>query len=121
MKAKPTLADILVGQRIKGRRLGIVVGVQGIADQVGIARQQMERYEDGIDRIPASRIPQIAAALKVTLGYLLDGVNLEPSSLEVSALTDDQIQLLLAYDDIPDRSARRHLLEIAEAISASPV
>ena len=51
------------------RRIRIENGVSQIwmAGQLGISSQQMHKYEDGTDRLPATYLKKISDALKVDI------------------------------------------------------
>ncbi len=59
--------DIYVGQRIRQRRSLLGMTTQQLGDSVGITHQQIQKYEARGDRISASRMWDIAAALAYPL------------------------------------------------------
>ena len=80
----------------------------------------MQKYEKGINRIGAARLPQIAEMLGVDIPFFYDGDGKEPDvdSLLVfnSVLC---LQLLRAYSAIKDKAVRRKLVILVEMIAAS--
>ena len=55
--------DRLVGQRIRERRLARGVTQQGLAKALGISYQQVQKYENGTNRISAGRLFVLARLL----------------------------------------------------------
>jgi DNA-binding XRE family transcriptional regulator len=61
------LIDKLVAKRIRARRLDRGLTQQTLAEHVGVASQQIHKYESGISRISAGRLLQIAEALELSV------------------------------------------------------
>jgi ribosome-binding protein aMBF1 (putative translation factor) len=57
------LIDNLVAKRVRERRIASGMTQQHLAERVGVAPQQVHRYECGESRITAGRLSQIAEAL----------------------------------------------------------
>ena len=73
--------DVHVGQRVRQRRWMVGMTQQQLGDKVGIKFQQIQKYETGTNRISASRMWDIAAAMEVPVSFFfegLDGQALEP-------------------------------------------
>ena len=61
--------DLYISQKIRERRLERGMKQHELATALGIAIQQIHKYEKGIDRVPASRLQEIANILSVPLSY----------------------------------------------------
>ena len=61
------LIDKLVAKRIRAYRLDRGITQQTLAEEVGVASQQIHKYESGISRISAGRLLQIAEALNFSV------------------------------------------------------
>jgi transcriptional regulator with XRE-family HTH domain len=61
--------DVLVGKRIRLRRLELSISQSQLAEEVGLTFQQIQKYEKGTNRVSGSRLVQIASALEVKLAY----------------------------------------------------
>ncbi|MGB1390965.1 MAG: helix-turn-helix domain-containing protein [Paracoccaceae bacterium] len=61
----PHKVDIHVGRRIKAQRLAKCLTQTELADELGIACQQVHKYETAINRVSASRLAEIADVLRV--------------------------------------------------------
>ncbi|WP_171182208.1 helix-turn-helix transcriptional regulator [Ruegeria sp. HKCCD8929] len=53
----PRREDIHVGQRIRQRRWILNLTQQQVAAQIGVQFQQLQKYETGMNRVSASRMP----------------------------------------------------------------
>jgi len=69
-----TPVDRHVGQRVRARRLELDLSQTGLAEACGITFQQIQKYENGANRVSASRLWQFAAVLGVPVDYFFDGL-----------------------------------------------
>jgi transcriptional regulator with XRE-family HTH domain len=69
----PLPTDVLVGQNIRIGRLQAGLSQTELGARVGVTFQQIQKYEKGANRIDASRLQQIADALRVPIPALFDG------------------------------------------------
>ncbi len=93
---------------------------QRLGDTVGIKFQQIQKYETGTNRISASRIWDIAAAMEVPVSFFFEGLDGQaPDTGEARGdiLTDKEaLDLVRAYFLIPENQ-RRRLFDLARALS----
>ena len=75
MQEKVQQINAHVGERIKKKRLQMKLGLRALGDAVGVTAQQIQKYETGKDRIFASRLFLVAAALRVPIGYFYKGLS----------------------------------------------
>lgn len=60
------------GERIKKRRIELGMSADKLAEQIGVSRSTMFRYESGaIEKMPMNNLAPIARALNTTIGYLM--------------------------------------------------
>lgn len=117
MTKLPQDVDVHVGRRVRAVRRERGVSQQVLAKAAGVSFQQVQKYENGTNRISMSRAHQIAVALGVPLGELIEGlpgseiaVQLSRADL-VAALPGGQ-ELLGAFIDMPPK-LRPALVKIA--------
>ena len=114
--------DIHVGKRIRHRRWMVGMTQQQLAGHVGIKYQQIQKYETGMNRVSASRLWEIAAALEVPVAYFFEGLEggVEPSgTLPGDVLADKEaLELVRSYYAIPENQ-RRQLFELARVLSGA--
>jgi transcriptional regulator with XRE-family HTH domain len=72
---RPRAQDIdrHIGARLRQRRIMNGLTQQQIADLIGVAYQQAQKYETGRNRIAAGRLYVIAHVLGVDVGYFFEG------------------------------------------------
>jgi len=98
------------------------ISQEALAEQCGVSFQQIQKYENGANRISFSRLVQIARALKcrvVDLLDVLDGPGQEASGdldLLTRMRTPGALELLAAYELMtPD--ARSSLVSLLRAVT----
>ncbi len=70
----PNPVDLHVGARIRLRRRMQGVSQEKLADALGLTFQQVQKYERGANRVSASKLYEIAAALRAPVAYFFDGL-----------------------------------------------
>ena len=117
--------DIALGAAVRIRRRTLGISQEALAEQCGVSFQQIQKYENGANRISFSRLVQIARALRcrvVDLLDVLDGPDLETAAdldLLTRMRTPGVLDLLTAYERLaPD--ARSSLLTLLRTLTARP-
>ena len=72
-KKVPNPIDAHVGTRVRNRRLELGMTLGKLADALGITFQQVQKYENGINRISASRLQHVSQVLQVNIPYFFEG------------------------------------------------
>ena len=115
--------DVALGAAVRIRRRTIGISQEALAEQCGVSFQQIQKYENGANRISFSRLVQIARALKcrvVDLMDVLDGPDRETTGdldLLTRMRTPGAIELLAAYEQMPPE-ARTSLVGLLRAFVA---
>jgi transcriptional regulator with XRE-family HTH domain len=68
-KREPDGIDRRVGRRIRERRRQLGISQVRLAATIGLSYQQLQKYEQGSNRVAAARLAAISAALDVPPGY----------------------------------------------------
>lgn len=90
---------------------------QQLAEAVGIKFQQIQKYETGMNRVSASRLWDIAAALRTPVSYFFDDVSANTSDEAAELLSNKEtLELLRTYYAIPENQ-RKRLFDLARALS----
>jgi len=112
--------DAHVGKRVRHRRWLVGMTQQQLADRVGIKFQQIQKYETGMNRVSASRLWDIAAALEVPIAYFFDGLDSAQARAPAAQgdyLADKEaLELVRSYYAIPEPQ-RRRLFDLARVLS----
>jgi transcriptional regulator with XRE-family HTH domain len=126
--------DEHVGARVRVRRKLLGMSQTALGDALGIAFQQVQKYERGSNRISASTLFAISRVLGVPVSYFFEGLPMPGMAPVVdlaplpggeggrpggrSGLDDpDTLKLISAYYRIPDRKLREYLLNLVRAIA----
>lgn len=120
--------DLVVGQRIRARRIARGLSQTELGNAIGVRFQQVQKYESGANRVSASRLWAIADVLGVEVGYFFDGITAAPvdaarSSYPVDSLDflsdTDTVEMLLAYTGLP-LAQKRAVLAFVKTLSRPP-
>lgn len=114
--------DVRVGARVKSRRIQLGMSQTDLAAGLGVTFQQVQKYENGKNRIGSSRLFQIAHGLGVTPSYFFE--DLMPISaggseaLATDVFTDfvasrDGVALMQAFMKIKSSGVRRQIVNLA--------
>lgn len=98
--AKPV--DTHVGALVRQRRLELGMSQEKLADALGITFQQVQKYEEGSNRISASRMMQIANTLDVQPTHFFEGA---PTAQRISAKNQESMDYVAAFIGSKDGGA----------------
>jgi transcriptional regulator with XRE-family HTH domain len=121
-----------VGDRLRLARKALRISQEGLAEQLGVTFQQVQKYEKGVNRISATRLHHAAAVLKVPVSYFFPEADAtaeqpagESSSLPQTVLecldTREGMELILAFSRIADPKVRRHVLELVSSVAGKSI
>lgn len=114
--------DIHVGKRVRHRRWMVGMTQHQLAEKVGIKFQQIQKYETGMNRVSASRLWDMAAALNVPVSFFFEGLESHTDDVNGNAMPGDiladkeALELVRSYYAIPENQ-RRRLFELARVLS----
>lgn len=134
-KGTPDPIDKYVGSRVRGRRVGLRLSQTKLGNAIGVTFQQIQKYENGTNRVGASNLFKIATTLSVEVGYFYDqipasvvkgrvkrvkGLAEEAAKFEVDPLSSrEAIELMHNYFRIPDEQVRQRLFKFVKSLAAS--
>lgn len=118
------------GQRIKAQRIARGKSQAELASALGVTFLQLQKYEQGTNRVSTGRFATIAETLSVPITYFYDGVTQFPKSSSrprtqgkemdgALALlrTAGSVRVLRAFEQMPEQ-ARKHFLALVEEIAS---
>jgi len=76
----PEPMDLEIGQRIKAQRIARGKSQAELASALGVTFLQLQKYEQGTNRVSTGRLATIAETLSVPITYFYDGVTQFPKS-----------------------------------------
>ena len=102
----PDPMDIALGAAVRIRRRSLGISQEALAEQCGVSFQQIQKYENGANRISFSRLVQIARALECRVVDLMDVLD-APDGQGAGDLdilgrmrTPGALELLSAYEQL---------------------
>ena len=109
MGKRATSTDANVGQRIQAFRTAAGLSQGELGEQLGVTYQQVQKYENGKNRVGAGRLPLIAKSLGVPISAFFEGSISKPakrpstnSSLEELMAEPRAHMLLEAFCRMPE-------------------
>jgi transcriptional regulator with XRE-family HTH domain len=91
-----------------------------LGEAIGVTFQQIQKYENGKNRVGASRLHLVATALNVTITELFDGVAETGNTLKATkslAFDPQALRFAEAFVKISDKELRSSLVDLAEAMA----
>jgi len=116
----PDPLDVMVGARIRIFRTQRGMSQGDLAVKIGVAFQQVRKYEKGIDRAGASRLSRIAAVLGISIGDLFESPGGRPACLKSPyRLLGDRtaLRVLAAFSRTSDPRIRRAFASLIESVA----
>lgn len=114
---KADMVDKHVGNRIRERRRELHISQQDISDILGVSYQQLQKYENGNNRISAGRMFLLAHILKIEVGYFYQG--LPPSEELFKGKLNDLDFVMPEIESLQATSLRQALTDLVHAIRDS--
>lgn len=108
--------DIAIGARIRARREAARLTQADLAKAAGVTFQQIQKYENGRNRVAAARLLQIADALRTTGADLLG--ELEGGADGLALATPGANALLSAFRKIESADTRNAVLAIVLSLAS---
>jgi transcriptional regulator with XRE-family HTH domain len=124
----PNSIDKHVGSRVRMRRKMLAMSQEQLADALGITYQQVQKNENGTNRMGASRLQQMSHILQVPVEFFFEGAPnaSEPhgsgSALSVAQIDDfvsdsDGLRLIGAFMRIDNAAVRRRIVMLVQEIA----
>lgn len=116
----PGAPDTGMGHRLRLRRIEQGMSQSDLAERLGVSFQQVQKYEKGVTRISATRLPLIATALQVPVSFFYE---VEKRQVEVESLlfldSGFSLRLLRAYSSVKSQGVQRQFVNLIEGIAAA--
>ena len=120
--------DMHVASRVRERRIVLGISQSKLAAALGIAFQQLSKYEQGKNRISAGRLSEFGKVLDVPITFFFEGTADTLTTVTPLATGDhtdelgrrEEIDLFTAYRAISDPMLRRDIRQLAKALGPEP-
>ncbi|MGY6567973.1 MAG: helix-turn-helix domain-containing protein [Salinarimonas sp.] len=118
----PTDIDRFVGQRVRLARRIAKMSQQKLGEMIGVTYQQIQKYENGTDRIGAGRLHQVSLSTDQPIEFFFSfSDDVEPRETgRQDILADDGVQrLIVSASKIKSRKLLDNLAQIAETFAST--
>jgi len=112
----PEPVDVHVGQRLRLARHLAGVSQTVLGDAMGISFQAVQKYENGENRISASRLYAAARLVRQPVSYFFDEVGIAPAATAGQSFSHKEIELVRWYRQLTDDVLRHQLVEMTKVI-----
>lgn len=124
---RPHPVDVYVGNRLRLGRKMLNVSQEKLAENLGVTFQQVQKYENGTNRISASRLHQAARILDVPVSFFFPEAKTagkgcvagDASSMMDFLSSSEGLELNRAFSQIKDSRMRRQVLELIRSIAVT--
>ena len=107
--------ELELGKRLKTARKLAGMNQAKLADQIGITFQQIQKYENGTNRVSALRLVKMADILKADIQYLL-GME-KDSSHKMPFFNTEEIKIVKALRMVTSPKVRGKIVQLACALA----
>jgi transcriptional regulator with XRE-family HTH domain len=111
--------DKHLGLRLRMRRLALRMSQTALADSIGVTFQQVQKYENGTNRISASTLQKLSETLHTPIADFFEGLSRGPfldacnrEWMEFLSVPEG-LALMKAYQNIESKEVRRALVDLA--------
>ena len=108
--------DREVGRRIKLRRLELRISQSDLAKTLNVTFQQVQKYENGRNRVSASSLSVIAKTLRVNPAHFFD---FQFATVCSGDMDREAVALNVAFTRITDTALRTKIVEMIEAVAST--
>ena len=125
MAKSATPMDALVGSRLRSRRKQLRISQEKLGKEVGVSFQQVQKYENGTNRIGAGRLAEISKVLDVPVAYFFTGNSANTASdgerADTRAILSEPgaNELLQAYAQIGSLALRNAVVRLARDLASN--
>ncbi len=125
---RPNSTDAYVGSKVRIRRKILGMSQEKLGGQLGITFQQVQKYENGANRIGASRLQAISQILEMPISYFFPQEPAVAGGMGESAQSDyvsdfmmssEGIELNRAFAQIKDPKLRRKVIDLVRTMAAA--
>ncbi len=115
----PNPHDVELGRRVREVRTARRCTQERLAAELQITFQQVQKYENGTNRISATRLVEIANCLGVTISDLLENAPASNCKPDAEYLSPSEKSLLCAWRVMSPRN-RKSVAIIVASLAADP-
>jgi len=111
----PHEIDVTAGRLLREQRLARGMSQVTLAEACGVSFQQIQKYENGTNRISVSRLVQICKVLSCRPSDILSRIEDAQPAGEVTS-SRLELEVIRACRQLPEEAVRYQVLSIAKAL-----
>jgi transcriptional regulator with XRE-family HTH domain len=117
-KKPPEVVDLQVGKLIRAQRLAVGMSQTALGEKLGVTFQQVQKYENGANRIGSSRLVRIAQAIGVEPSFFFSSHKTTSEEPEILGLVRNigAAKLLRAFAAIKDAKLRKSIVALTVSL-----
>lgn len=132
-KGRATYVDEIVGSQVRQRRALLGLSQEKLAELMGITFQQIQKYENGANRISASRLFDLSKALDIDVGFFFENAQDNKNDNLSYGFSDNEqatfdgpndvmhqketLDLIRVYYSIQDEKLRKDLFKLVKSMA----
>jgi transcriptional regulator with XRE-family HTH domain len=120
-----TELDVEIGQRLRQVRESRDISQRVLAERLGITHQQVQKYEDGKNRLTVSRLDEICKVLEIAPHYFFEvpssyasaGLDENPQASLAGGRSPEERKLLVAFSRLKSRDQRKAVIRLVNSMA----
>jgi transcriptional regulator with XRE-family HTH domain len=124
--------DIHLGQKLREIRKTTGMSQELLGELVGVAFQQIQKYETGVSRISSSRLYEFAQLLEKPISAFYEGCVRDPDYHNIDFRSEEELQkldkdrqkeldiLIRSFSQIESFEVRDNLIRLAKSLAKKP-
>jgi transcriptional regulator with XRE-family HTH domain len=114
MHKKKIITSREIGEKIKKRRKELKISQEELAETLGVTYQQVQRYENGINKLNVENVQTVADALDVPVSYFYEAEKaLMIAERPAPYFSSDEGRLLNYFRKIKNSNSKNTLIQVA--------
>ena len=113
--------DAEIGQRLRQARLVENLTQDGLAQKLGISFQQVQKYENGTNRVSSSRLWTVSRVLGLPITYFYDDLDdahiPEAVNKSEERLPDSAIRVARMLNEMPECEIKEKIFGLIKVVS----
>ena len=122
MHKKKIITSKEIGERIKKRRRELKMSQEELAETLGVTYQQVQRYENGMNKLNVENVQTVADALNMPVSYFYEAEKekaLMIAERPASYFSSDEGRLLNYFRKIKSSASKNTVIQVARLAAKS--
>jgi len=114
MQKRKIITSREIGEKIKKQRRKLGISQEQLAEILGVTYQQIQRYENGMNKLNVENIQRVADALNIPVSYFFEAEKPSKAAEKSAAyLPSDETKLLRHFRKIKSSGSKNIVIQIA--------